>query len=364
MSINISSLIKKLTVLFLVIATLILGKAFLMPIVIGGILATLFLPFSNWLERNKISRALAATFSLLALLIAFGILISLLTWKISSLLDDFDMLKQKAIESLSEAQTFIFDHWSISFKKQSEIFQNEQPSLTDLMQMTVGSLKSLFTNLVLVLAYFFFLLYSRSHIKLFFLKLTKDNQKIELEKILKRTTEVSQQYLLGLSKMIFLLWIMYSIGFSILGVQNPIFFAILCGLLEIIPFIGNITGTTLTVLVSAIHGGSFTMLLGIVITYGIVQFIQGWILEPLILGAQVKINPLFTIIALVVGDLIWGISGILLAIPITAMIKIVCDHVEPLKPYGFLIGDLSSKKKREGRFNRVFNKLFKRTKTP
>ena len=71
-----------------------------------------------------------------------------------------------------------------------------------------------------------------------------------------------------------------------------------------------------------------------------IQFIQGWVLEPLILGPQVKINPLFTIIALVVGELVWGISGIFLAIPLTAMIKIVCDHIEPLKPYGFLIGEV------------------------
>ena len=358
MSINITSIIKKLIVLFLIIGGLILAKDFLMPIVIGGILATLFLPFSNFLERHKIPRIFSSLFSLLTLLIALGTLVSLLTWKVSGLIDDFDMLKIKAVESLKEAQTYIFDHLGISLKKQSEIFRNEQPSLTNLMQMTVGSLKSLLTTLILVLAYFFFLLYSRTHIKQFFLKLTKEGQKTEIQQILKSTTEVSQQYLLGLSKMIFLLWIMYSIGFSIIGVKNPIFFAILCGLLEIIPFIGNITGTTITVLVSALHGANLPLLVGIVIIYGIVQFIQGWILEPLILGPQVKINPLFTIIALVIGDLIWGIPGILLAIPITAMIKIVCDHVESLRPYGFLIGDLVSVKKRDGWIIRTFKRVF------
>ena len=140
--------------------------------------------------------------------------------------------------------------------------------------------------------------------------------------------------------MIFLLWIMYGIGFSVLGVQNAIVFAVLCGLLEIVPFIGNITGTTITVLAAAIHGANIKVLIGIVVTYGIVQFIQGWLLEPLILGPQVKINPMFTIIALVFGQIIWGIPGIILAIPITAMLKIVCDHVEALKPYGFLIGEI------------------------
>jgi predicted PurR-regulated permease PerM len=68
--------------------------------------------------------------------------------------------------------------------------------------------------------------------------------------------------------------------------------------------------------------------------------VHGWVLEPLILGHQVKINPLFTIIALIIGDLLWGIPGIILAIPLTAIFKIICDHIEPLKPYGFLIGEI------------------------
>ena len=146
---------------------------------------------------------------------------------------------------------------------------------------------------------------------------------------------------------------MYGIGFSIIGVPNALFFAILCGLLEIVPFIGNLTGTTLTVLVAAIHGGNFTMLGGIVITYGIVQFTQGWFLEPLILGPQVKINPLFTIIALVLGELVWGIPGIILAIPITAIFKIICDHIESLKPYGFLIGEIETGKKENGFIKKI-----------
>jgi predicted PurR-regulated permease PerM len=169
----------------------------------------------------------------------------------------------------------------------------------------------------------------------------------EMQFVIYNATQVSQQYLLGLSKMIVLLWIMYAIGFSSIGVENAFFFAILCGFLEIVPYVGNITGTLLTVLVSAIHGASPTLLFGIVLVYGIVQLIQGWLLEPLILGPQVKINPLFTIIVLVIGQLLWGISGILLAIPLTAIFKIICDHIEVMKPYGFLIGEIecSTKKK-------------------
>jgi predicted PurR-regulated permease PerM len=127
--------------------------------------------------------------------------------------------------------------------------------------------------------------------------------------------------------------------------------------LEIIPFVGNITGTTLTVLVTTLNGGDSTKIIGIIITYGIVQFIQGWFLEPLILGAQVKINPLFTIIALILGELLWGISGVILAIPITAIFKIICDNVEPLKPYGFLIGEINEGKKDRNLLKKIKEKF-------
>ena len=139
------------------------------------------------------------------------------------------------------------------------------------------------------------------------------------------------------------------------GIQlgTAIFFAILCGVLEIIPFVGNLTGTALTVLVAAMNGAEAQVLISILIVYGIVQFIQGWILEPLIVGSQVKINSLFTILALILFELIWGIPGVFLAIPLTAMFKIVCDYVEPMKPYGFLIGEIEKPKKETKIANKI-----------
>jgi predicted PurR-regulated permease PerM len=139
---------------------------------------------------------------------------------------------------------------------------------------------------------------------------------------------------------------MYGISFSVIGVKNAIFFAILCGILEIIPFVGNIIGTSITVLISFVNGASPSMIAAIIVTYLIVQFIQGWLLEPIILGPHVRINPFTTVLALVLGKLVWGIPGIFLAIPIIAMAKIVCDNIESLKPYGFLIGEIVTGKKK------------------
>jgi predicted PurR-regulated permease PerM len=353
MTITINSVIKKLLLLFLVIAGLYFGKIFLMPLCFGAVLATLFLPLSNWLQHRKIPKFIAVIICLLTIILVVGGLLSLFGWKISGLIKDVELLKQRAIDSGIKLQMYIFNHFGVSAEQQLQILKKEQPSYANLMQLMAGSVSGFFGNLVLVYIYFIFLLYYRSHIKQFLLKLPTEKNKPEMEKIIQTTTKVSQQYLLGLFKMIVCLWIMYGIGFSILGVEDAIFFAILCGFLEIVPYVGNIVGTVLTVFVAALHGAELSMLGGIVVVYGIVQTIQGWLLEPIILGPQVKINPLFTIFALVIGQLLWGVSGIVLAIPLTAILKIIFDHIEPLKPYGFLVGEIESEKTELGLMKKI-----------
>ena len=347
MNLTATSVIKKLLILFLVFSGLYFAKGFLMPIAIGGVIATLFLPYCRWMEKKKIPRGVAAFICLLVILIILSSIGYLLFWQISSFMQDFVIIKEKAFEKGIYIQEYIFNHLGIAIEKQSQILKTEQPSVTNMVQVVFGSIRDLFINTVLILAYVFMLLYYRHHINQFLIKLTPPHERRELGQITYNSTHVAQQYLLGLSKMIVLLWIMYSIGFGIIGVHNFVFFAIVCGLLEIIPFIGNITGTVLTVLVSAINSADITMLIGIIATYAIVQFIQSWIFEPLIVGPQVKINPLFTILALLLGEIVWGIPGVIIAIPVTAMFKIICDHIEALKPFGFLIGEIDIEKPRK-----------------
>jgi predicted PurR-regulated permease PerM len=344
MTIASKAVIQPLFLLFLVVAGLFFAKGFLIPLCIAGILATLFLPFCKWMENRKVPKALAVIVCLLVLLITIAGVGALLSWQINELTKDFSMLSEKVVEIVNGMQRYIFTNFGITPKKQSQLLGNEELSITGIMQVLAGSLASFITNFILVLAYVFLFLYFRTHIRLFILKLIPQAQQAEIKKMLSSITNVSQQYLLGLTKMIVCLWIMYGIGFSLIGVKNALFFAILCGLLEIVPFIGNLTGTTLTVLVAVVQGAGLPLVASIIGIYMIVQLIQEWILSPLILGPQVKINAFTTILALVLGELIWGIAGIFLAIPLIGMFKIVCDHIESLKPYGFLIGEIETKK--------------------
>jgi predicted PurR-regulated permease PerM len=338
MTSSISQIIKKLLLLFLLISGVYYGRSLLMPITIAAILAMLFLPLCRTLERT-IPRIIAAVICLLVLLLVVSGIGALLGWQILELTRDIHILKQSALRSIDILQDFINKNTGISIQSQLEVLKGQQSFLAQGVQNLASSITSYFTYFVLIIVYIFFMLYYRNHIRMFMISFSPGS-KNEMDKLIRTISRVSQQYLWGLFKMIVCLWIMYGIGFSIVGIKNALFFAILCGLLEIVPFIGNLTGTLITILVTIIHGGSFAMLTGLLATYGIVQFIQGWVLEPLIVGSQVKINPLFTIIALVIGELLWGIPGIFLAIPLMAMFKVTCDYIEPLKPYGLLIGEV------------------------
>lgn len=334
--------VQTLLLLFLVFAGLYFSRSFLVPIALAGVIAMLFLPLCRWLESKGMNRAVSSVICILILLIVVSGFIFLVSWRVSNLETNLNEIEKQANQYINQLKVFVNKSFGVSTQQQNQMIKKEGASgvgsmaayVAGMVTSVLGSL----TTAILILIYIFLFINSRNHFKKFILKLVPAEQKANAVTTIEETTEVAQKYISGLAKMIFCLWIMYSIGFSIIGVQNAIFFAILCGTLEIVPFVGNITGTTLTVLMALAQGGGGTMVISVLITYGLVQFIQSYVLQPLVVGKDVDVNPFFTIMVLVLGEAVWGVGGMVLAIPLLGMLKIVFDHVEPLKPYGFLIG--------------------------
>jgi predicted PurR-regulated permease PerM len=351
-----SKVIQIIFFLFLVFAGLYFARTFLIPVAFAGLLSMLFVPLSRWMENKGMSRGLAALVCVLGLVLIIAGVVSLIVWQVSDLTSDVNNMEKNVQQMIAKFRQAISKNLGISKEQQDQLVKSQQSGGSGggmgMLSGLVGSIMGILVDLLLVLVYIFLFMYFRRHLKTFILKLVPATDKANAQTIINDIQQVSQQYLSGLGMMIVGLWIMYGIGFSIVGVKNAFFFAILCGLLEIIPFVGNLTGNALTILMAITQGGGSGMVIGILITYAIVQFIQSYILEPLVVGAEVNINPLFTIMIIVVGETIWGIAGMVLAIPLLGIVKIICDHIEPLKPYGFLIGE-EKKKKKGGMIDKV-----------
>lgn len=332
-----------LAILIGVVVILVYAKPFLIPLTFGALLSMLLLPVTKWLQAKGVHQVLAIILSILALVAFFALVIYFISWQVSDIASNATRIEQQLNTKYQQAQQFIAEQLGISPQEQQQMIQKQQQSSSGQMGSLItgflAGLGSLLTNTLLVLVYIFLFIYFRHRLKGFIVRLVKPGEQDNALDIVSNAQKVAQKYLGGLAMMIVLLWVMYGIGFTIVGVKNALFFAVLCGLLEIVPFVGNLTGTALTLTMSLVQGGGMNLVIGILVTYALVQFIQTYLIEPLVVGAEVSINPLFTIVGLVAGELLWGIPGMVLAIPLMGIAKIVFDHVEPLKPYGYLIGE-------------------------
>ena len=315
------------------------ARPIFMPLALAGILALVFMRPSGWFERRGVPRLVTAILSgaVFAGLVAAVVL--LINWYIHRFALDLPQLEQKVSGALSDARQFLKSQWGLRVPggKSGDPLIN-WATAGKMTTSVLGTVIGVLIHLILIVVYMIMLLTMRSHIRVFFLRTVREPNKPRIELVMRRSVRVAQEYIYGMMIIIVYLWICYSIAFSIIGVRYAVFFAILCGTLEIIPFVGNITGSTLTCIMALSQGGGVHMVIAIIASYCIIQFSQFYIVSPLVMREQVNLSPLFTIVCLIAGELLWGIPGMILAIPCLAIFKIACDEVEFLHAFGFLLG--------------------------
>jgi predicted PurR-regulated permease PerM len=163
------------------------------------------------------------------------------------------------------------------------------------------------------------------------------------KKILNRISKVAYQYLWGRAQVMLLLAIMYYITFSLFDLPYIAILIIFGTLITIIPYFGPFVSGLLPIIVAFIFFDSLEKALlftAIIIT---VQLIESYVLEPLIIGKEVKLNPLVVIVAVVAGGAVWGIAGMVLFVPLFAIFQIISRYSSGLEPIGFLLGNSPKK---------------------
>lgn len=341
-----------LIIVFLTFSILIYAKAILLPLTLGGLLAMLFMPLCRWFERKGVKRAYASLFCIIVFLLILALVTYFFVWQITAISRDITEIETNVNRRVDELQQFLYHKFGITPGNQEKILEGKNDgSLGAIISAVMGSLMYFVTSFIIMLVYIFMLLYTRGHLKNFILKIVNPSHKVKTEHIILESSKATQHYLLGFALLVTVLWLLYGIAFSIIGVRNAVFFAALCGLLEVIPFIGSLFGIILTMLMVVSQAGGGGMLFAVFIVYVVLQFTQFYIIQPLFLGGEVNVNPLFAITVLILGEMVWGLGGMIMAIPLTGMVKIICDNVEELHPYGYLLG--KSNESRGGIFDKM-----------
>jgi predicted PurR-regulated permease PerM len=312
----------------------------IIPIVFSIIIAVLLNPIVYFFMEHKINRIFAIIFTLLLVFLIFsvcGLLIFTQIIKLSEswpiLLEKFTLLANELIYSLSKFLDI-----------NPELIYNQIAiAKSDFGNNSIGkilfSLGNSMTMLVLVPVYVFIILLYRTLLIEFIHRLFSADAQKELGIIITQTKSLIQQYLIGLAIEVVLVAVMYAITLMLLGVEYAILLGIIGALLNIIPYIGGIVGVALPMMVALATKDSGWVAIYVLISYTLIQLVDNNYIVPKIVAGKVKINALFSIIAVFVGNAMWGVSGMFLSIPILAVIKLVFDHVDSLKPWGFLLGD-------------------------
>jgi len=326
----------------LIIVLLYWGAPFLIPFLFGIFFAFLMAPICNLLERIRINRTIASLLCSLGIFIVIGGTLFLFIAQINMFISDMPSIEDKMASLIESSQNKIESVTGLSLGEQDEIFEERSGQLVDSIEPYLAGFFGTFFNTILsflmVLVYLFLLLLYREKIfKFVMMHFPEDEQKTAGETVTK-ISKVAFHYLWGRTQVMMILGVMFFITFILFGLPYALMFTIIGAVITIIPYFGPLLSGLLPILFSLVYFDSLQKILFFSIVIIIIQLIESYVFEPLIIGNEVKLNPLVVIIAIVIGGTVWGLAGMILFVPVFAMIKIISLDYFELKSIGFLLG--------------------------
>lgn len=342
-------IVKDLFAFILIVFTAYILQDFLVPIIFAIILSVLIYPIVNYFETQLCFNRILSIFIGIVLFtsIIFSIFV-LIGIQFEEIMNKSDMYYSKIGSKLSlliqqtEHSTGIEAEDLVGGKeiKVKEIVK--QNSAKILKFITASG--SILSDFVLSPLYMFLFLLYRNFLISFLYKATATiSSKQKTRFVLKELYKVQQNYLLGLVSVMVIVGLLNSAGLLLLGIDHAFFFGFLCALLLLVPYIGIIIGSILPALIALATKDSYWYAVGVIAIFGFIQFIEGNFITPKITGSKVSLNALVSILSIVLFSMLWGVPGMILALPITASLKVVFDNTEKFKPIGFLLGEAEEK---------------------
>jgi len=324
-----------------------IGDTILIPMILGLLFSLLLIPLSNFMEQKlRFPRTLAG---ILSVILFFGVLgygLFLLASQLTLLKEDFPAFKEQIMDGAGKLQSWVSQQFGIQHKEQMEFINKTASKSVDSGTLFLGtalvSLSSLFILFVFTFLYTFFLLIYRGHIVKFLLFVNRVEDRPIVVDVVRQIQYVVKKYLIGLLIQMSLVSLLVFICLSLIGVKYSLLLALITGVFNVLPYVG-IFSSMLIIAILTFATSSFTHVVLVILALIIVHMIDSNFIVPKIVGSKVKVNSLFAMLSIIIGEMVWGISGMFLAIPILAIVKIVMDRIKELKPWGFLLGEEDSK---------------------
>lgn len=318
------------------------GKEILDPMMFGFLFAILLLPVSNFFEQKiRLPRSVASFLSIILFVLFITGIVYLVGSQISNLSNDWPQLQQQLIKTGNDIQHWISITFHVNNHKQMTYVQNTTSKImasgTAVLGTTFGAVSSLLLFYVFIIIFTFFILFYRRLLLRFLLWVFGDGNSKTVFDIVENVQSIIRKYIIGLLLEMLIVAIVACLIFWILGIKYAALLGIITGLFNIIPYIGIFTALLLSTLITFATGAIAKALI-VALCVLCIHAVDSNFLLPMVVGSKVRLNAMITFLGIVIGEMLWGLSGMFLSIPTIAILKIIFDRIESLKPWGFLLG--------------------------
>ena len=336
-------LASSLFALVLILGLMYVSQSVLLPLLFATLISISLFPMARFFERLRLGRAFSA---LLAVIVAITI-ISAIIWFIvhQSIIigKDASSITDKVLSVLDRGQHWLHENFGIGknqvMEKLREQGNKSLENAAGMITSTFGSIGNILASAVLVPLYSFFMLYYRDFFREFFFKAFKSSSQRKVHEVLNKIYDVVQSYLVGLITVMGIVAVLNTVGLLVMGIDYAWFFGTLASLLMLLPYIGIAIGSILPALFALAVKDNAWYAIGVIAWFQVVQFLEGNVITPNIVGSKVSINPLMAIIGILLGGMLFGLAGLILALPLIATLKVIFDSIPSMQAFGFLIGE-------------------------
>ena len=336
-------LASSLFALVLILALMYVTQSVLLPLLFSILISISLFPLARFFERLKLGKGLSA---ILSVLIAIAIIFGLIWFIIHETIiigKDATAITDKVLSVLERGQTWLQHQFGIEkndvMDKLKEQGNKSLENAGGMLTSTFGSIGNVIASSVLVPLFSFFLLYYRDFFREFFFKAFSKQPQHKVNEVLNKIYDVVQDYLVGLITVMGIVAVLNTVGLMLMGIDYAWFFGSLASLLMLLPYIGIAIGSILPALFALAVKDSAWYAVGVIAWFQVVQFLEGNVITPNIVGSKVSINPLMAIIGILLGGMLFGLAGLILALPMIATLKVIFDANPNMEALGFLIGE-------------------------
>jgi len=325
--------------LYLLFYMLFILKDILVPVCYAGLLSILLNPLVNRLNQFKIKREVSISIAILLAIVVFGGLITFLGSQMTSFSEFAPDFKHRGNQILTDLQVWIKSTFNISFSKQMKMFSDALESSKAYIGETVSTIAGIIGIVVLLPIYVYLILYYKPLFINFFYEVFDTEHEDKVSEVLTETKMAIQSYIQGLLIEMLIVAGLNSVALLLLGVEYAVLLGVIGAILNIVPYIGGLIAIAMPVMMSLVTGdGGYSTALYVIIAYTVIQFLDNNVIVPKVVSSKVEVNAFIPIIVVLLGGALWGVSGMFLSIPFVAILKIIFDRIQDLKPWGMILG--------------------------